>query len=249
MRLGIVSTKSSNAKTLRFFEGLEKAEIYFKEKQEVNMLFEGDFRKISTFTNRFYSLINGIASPYLGIKEGLARAGSGLLRLVTFGKVNVEVDPNNYRSPSGHFSIFLAGQSNYREGKLHLDFDTISLYDPVHMGALQPYMGTAKVIMSVTRAAGWLYKQLIRSIDAIPGLNVEPPKDRLDHMLLTWLAASLAHQVDSKVEDLKIEVKSFKVFRLELNDFELVEGVDTTITDMKILNQKLEIISTAKSRH
>ncbi len=248
MRRAVISEKSSGTHDFMFFEGLQKAEIYFEENDEVNMLFKGDFRTISKSTRRFYSLINGIASPYLGLKEGLARAGSGLLRFVTFGKVNVEVDPKNYRSPSGEFAIFLAGQSKYQQETLNVNFDTVSLYDPVHMGALQPYLGTAKVIMTVTRAVGWLYKQLVKMIDAIPGLNVQTPKNRLDHMLLTWLVANLAYQIDSKVQDLNIEVKSFKSFELELNDFELVEGVETKVAEIKIFDQTMEITSTAKSQ-
>ena len=210
------------------------------------MLFEGDFRKISGSTNRFYSLINGIASPYLGIKHGIARAGSRLIKFVTFGKVNVEVDPNDYRSPSGKFSIFLSGKSSFREGKTFLDFDTVSLYDPVHQGALQPYLGTAKVVMSVTRAAGWLYSQLLRMIDKIPGINIEQPQNRLDHILLTWLAANLAHQIDSQIDDLDLEVTSFNSYNLRINDFEIVEGVDTQITHVQIENEMIEIVSAAK---
>ena len=80
--------------------------IYFKDSGQVNMLFEGDLRNISTSTNRFYSLINGIATPYLGVKQGLARAGSGLLKFVTFGKVKVEVDPKIINHQVVNFQYF-----------------------------------------------------------------------------------------------------------------------------------------------
>ena len=246
MRSGVISEKSSDSDTTRFFEGLENAKIYFKDSGQVNMLFEGDLRNISTSTNRFYSLINGIATPYLGVKQGLARAGSGLLKFVTFGKVKVEVDPKNYQSPSGKFSIFLAGQSSFREGKTYLDFDTVSLYDPINKGALQPYLGTAKVIMSVTRSAGWLYSQLIKMINAIPGVTLKQPQKRLDHLLLTWLVANLAHQIDSQIEDLEIEVTSFNSYNFIINDFEIVEGIETQIVEMQIESEMIEIVSTAE---
>ena len=116
----------------------------------------------------------------------------------------------------------------------------------MHQGALQPYLGTAKVVMSVTRAAGWLYSKLLRMIDTIPGINIEQPQNRLDHILLTWLAANLAHQIDSQIDDLDLEVTSFNSYNLRINDFEIVEGVDTQITHVQIESEMIEIVSAAR---
>lgn len=250
IRAGVIATKSdeqSENSLARFFEGLETASIAFKEDQKINLFMKGDLTLISPETKQFYNIVRGISEPYLGLKESLARAGSGFLSFVTFGKVKVEVDPSKYDPPSGKFAVFLSGQSKFNLNKLQLDFEEASLYDPVNVGALQPYLGTAKVVLSVTRAVGWLYEKLIGLIDKLPGVNFKVSADRLDHVLLTWLTGTLATHLDEGIDDVSIRLRAFNAYDVELKSMQLIDGVSTTLDNIQVIHESIEISSETTS--
>lgn len=246
LRKGIISVKSENTKSNdmeRFFEGLEDAKIEFKSDRQVNLFLKGDFEKISSETRAFYSVAKGISQPYLGLKKILAQAGSSMLNFVTFGKLKVAVDPSKYRSLSGKFAIYLSGNSSYKDNKLQLDFDTANLYDPINIGALQPYVGTAKVVLSVTKVVGALYSKLLGLIDKLPGVNFEVSDDRLDHALLTWVAGTLAKHVDNGQNDISISLRNYNAYDVEFNNIELIDGVSTSFSSIDVIPEFLEIRS------
>lgn len=229
-----VQDTSLEGRVTAFFRGLKEFGMGYLPEGRMTSYFRGDLTQISKETADFYNSAIKIIAPFQGFRQGLKQGASNVIRFVTFGQVEIEVDPDDYKIPSGQFAIALTGTSEFKNPALEMKFEHLSLYDPVNHGALQPYIKLVKVAASVARLAGKVRDGLKSVINLIPGVEMEISGENLDEVIFSYLAKMLVSQINQNINGVKISPRSYKEYLLFFQDFSLIPGTATTIKNIEI---------------
>ena len=236
-----ITDTSPAGRTSALFNGLHIAKIDFKNAGNVDLFFKGNLQTISKETSSFYSRAISIIAPWQGMRQGLHEGASNVVSFFTFGYVKIEVDPADYKVPSGEFAIQLSGASSFSEPTLNLSFDRLSLYDPAEPGALQPYVKLVRATAAVTRLVGRLRDGIIAGLNWIPGVDIQTSGENLDEVLLTFVAHMLANSINEGVSDLEVKPRNYKSYDISFKDFELIKDIKTRLERIDVSQGNLEI--------
>jgi len=236
-----VQDTTLSGRVASFFRGLHEFGIGFFSKGRTTAYFRGDLTQISKETADFYNKAIKIIAPFQGFRKGLKEGASNVISFVTFGQVEIEVDPDDYKVPSGQFAISLSGESQFKNPSLEMNFNHLSLYDPVNHGALQPYIKLVKVAASVARLTGRVRDGLKHVANLIPGVEMEISGENLDEVIFSYIAKMLVSQINQNIDGIVITPRTYKSYGLVFDDFTLIPDVSTTIEDIVVKKNFLEL--------
>ena len=238
-----VNNTSLEGRVVSLFRGLEEFNMDYLPEGEVNAYLRGDLKEISKETADFFQQAVTIIAPFQGFRKGLKQGASHVIRFITFGKVEIEVNPDDYKVPSGEFAITLEGNSRFVDPALEMNFANLSLYDPVHHGALQPYIKLVKVAASVARVTGKVRDGLKSVVNLLPGVEMEIKGDNLDEVIFSYIAKMLVSQTNQNISGVKITPTSYKNYSLQFQEYQLIDGVTADIVGVEIIDNNLLIES------
>jgi hypothetical protein len=238
---GLLNDTSLKGRTRSFFNGLQEFHLRFSDQSLVDAWFKGNFQTISKETSDFYFKAMKIIAPVEGFRKGVMTGTRNVVRFLTFGAVEIEVDPNNFRPPSGAFALYLRGKSSASDQQLRLSFDQISLYDPKAPGALQPYVKLVHTAAGAVRLVGKVGDGLKKALNLLPGVEFELSGNNLDEALLNYMTYFLVAEIRQSVPDLDLVPHTYKSYELGIKDFSLVEGMKASIQEIHVKPEFLEI--------
>ncbi|MCO4782320.1 MAG: hypothetical protein KC646_08330 [Candidatus Cloacimonetes bacterium] len=239
--------KDVNSRLRNIFSSLNTVHLDFKDQGKLEILFKANLQTLSPETSSFYSTALSVISPYEGLKEGLAQGWSNVVYVSTIGFVDIKVDPNDYKVPSGAFALSLSTKSTWAGDQFDMKFDKISLMDPHAPGALQGWIKLAKLGSKAVRFAGDFKEGTLKALNYLPGVNFKIQEGNLDELLLSTLAGNIVSQMNTKIEDLQIDALAYDHYSLKFKYFSLVEGSKASIDRISITKGFFEIESSLSS--
>jgi len=232
---------SLHGRTVAFFNGLHDLRLRFSDQELVDAWFEGSLQTISKETSDFYHKAMKIIAPVQGFRQGLEEGAGNVIRFLTFGAVEIEVDPKDYQTPSGAFGLYLRGSSSAKDQRLEVSFDQLSLHDTKNPGALQPYIKLAHTAAGAVRLVGKAGDGLKKALNLLPGVDFKISGDNLDETFLNYLTYFLVAQIRQSVPDLDLVPLTYKSYRLGIKDFALIDGMQASIQEIRIKPKFLEV--------
>jgi hypothetical protein len=226
--------------------GLNEFNIYFGDNSKITLQAKGNMQLLGKEVSDVYFKTVKYIAALMGAQQGLAESRSFLIKIATLGFVEVEVDPNDYRPPSGQFVVMLEGRSAFRNSGpensvLNLSFTDLSLYDPVAPGALQYCLHLAENVTKVANFFQDLGNGIIGAVNVIPGVNIRTTSRRIDDLLLTYGMGQLASQLNANIHDLQVKPRTYKDIDVSFKAFSLIDGLKTSLQQISISRNNLEI--------
>ncbi|MCJ8346617.1 hypothetical protein MJH12_13825, partial [bacterium] len=93
------------------------------------------------------------------------------------------------------------------------------------------------------RFAGDFKNDLLKALNFIPGVNFKIKDGNLDELLLGLLAGNIISQINDKVQDIHMDVRSYDHYTLAFKYFSLVDGHKAKIEKIEISKGFFEIHS------